>query len=98
MFMKVLILVSKTSASIECTIFHNWYFLDKTFKGQSDVCIECHDVLMMSINLNDNATLSIRDLDYCCIISGISQNENVNLLQNTDLSEQGGTLFSLYCV
>ena len=38
--------VNESSESKECDICHYWYFLDKEFKFQQDVCNECHDVLM----------------------------------------------------
>ena len=47
---------------------------------------------MMSMNLSDIAILSINDLDYRCIINGISKNEALNLLQKTDINEKSGTL------
>ena len=47
---------------------------------------------MMSMNLSHIAILSINDLDYRCIINGISKNEVLNLLQKTDINEKSGTL------
>ena len=47
---------------------------------------------MMSIKLNDIAILNIRSVNYCCVINEISKSEAVNLLQNADVSEKGGTL------
>ena len=47
---------------------------------------------MISINLNYFAILIIHGADYCCIISGISEIEVINLIQNTDLAEKRGTL------
>ena len=47
---------------------------------------------MMSISLNDIAILNIKGSDYCCIISLISKNEAIKLLQNADLTEKNGTL------
>ena len=41
---------------------------------------------MMSMNLSDIAFLN-KGSDYCCIISGISKNEDINVTQNTDLTE-----------
>ena len=41
----------------------------------------------MSINLNDIAISNIRDVDYRCIINGISKNDATNLLQNANLTE-----------
>ena len=42
---------------------------------------------MMSVNLSDIAILYIKDSDYPCIISLISKNEAIDLLQNGDLTE-----------
>ena len=43
---------------------------------------------MMSVNLSDIATLNIHGAYYCCIISGISKNEAINVMQNIDLIEK----------
>ena len=61
--------VNKTSASKECDICHYWYFLDKGFKLQPDICNGYYDVLTMSIKLTNITILNIRGLDYCCIIN-----------------------------
>ena len=45
---------------------------------------------MMSMNLCDIAILSIKGADYRCIISGISKNEVINLMQHADLTEKSG--------
>ena len=84
--------VYKTSASKECDICYYWYFLNFSFKFQPNVCNRCHDLLMMSMNLSDIAILNIKGSDYCCIISLISKNEAINLMQNATLTEKSGTL------
>ena len=84
--------VNKTSASKECDVCHYWYFLNYSFKFQPNVCNRCHDLLMMSMNLSDIAILNIKGSDYRCIISLISKNEAINLLQNGDLTDKSGTL------
>ena len=84
--------VNKTSASKECNICHYWYFLNFSFKPQPNVCNKCHDISMMSMNVSDIATLSIKGSGHCCIISLISKNEDINLMQNADLTEKSGTL------
>ena len=83
---------NKTSASKECDICHYWYFLNYSFKFQSNVYNTCHDLLMMSINLSNITILNIKGFDYRCIISLISKNEAINLLQNANLSEKSGAL------
>ena len=47
---------------------------------------------MMSINLSDIAISNMKDSDYCYIISLISKNEAINLMQNVDLTKKSGTL------
>ena len=47
---------------------------------------------MMSMNLSNIALLNIKGSDYHCIISLISKNEAINLMQNADLTEKSGTL------
>ena len=80
--------VNKISASKECDICHYWYFLNFSFKFQPNVCNRSHDLLMMSINLSDIAILNIKGSYYCCIISLISKNGAINLMQNADLTKK----------
>ena len=72
--------VNTTSESKECDICHSWYFLNKGFKFQPNVCNRCHDLLMMSMNLGDITVLNFKSADYCCIISGISKTVAINLM------------------
>ena len=80
--------INKASKSKECDICHYWYFLNIGFKFQSPVCNKCHDLVMMSMNLSDIAILNIKRSNYCCIISGISKSEAINLMQNINLTEK----------
>ena len=73
--------VNKTSASKECIICRYWHFLDKGFKFQNVVCNRCHDVLSMSMKLNDTAISNIHGVDYRCIINGIIKSEVISLFQ-----------------
>ena len=88
--------VNKTSASKECDICHYWYFLKYDFRFQPNVCNRCHDLLIMSINLSDIVILSIKGSDHCCIVSLISKNEAINLLQNTDLTKKKRNIINLF--
>ena len=47
---------------------------------------------MISANLSDIAVLNIKRSHYRCIISLISKNEAINLLQNADLTEKSRKL------
>ena len=72
--------VNKTNESKECDICHYCYFLNKGFKFQPNLCNRCQDLLMMSINLSDNAILNNKNAGYHCIISGISKSLAINLM------------------
>ena len=78
--------VNKTIASKECDICCYSYFLNYSFTFQPNVCNRCHDLLMLSISLSDIAILNIKGSDYRCIISLISKNEAINLMQNANLT------------
>ena len=83
--------VDKTSASKECDICYYQYFLNFSFAFQPNVCNRCHNLLMMSMNLMDIAILNIKGSDYRCIVSSISKNEAINLMQNADLTKKRRT-------
>ena len=44
------------------------------------------------MNLSDIAILNIKGSEYHCIISLISKNEAINLMQNADLNKKSRTL------
>ena len=85
-FLKVLKLIKQVKQEFD--ICQYWYFLNKGIKLQPYVCNRCHDVLMMSMNLSNIAVLNINNVDYCCIINGISKIEAINLLKYADLAEE----------
>ena len=64
---------NKTSASKECYIFHYWYFLNKGFKFQSYVCNRLHDLVMMSMNLNDIATQMLKVLFTAVLLAELAK-------------------------
>ena len=46
---------------------------------------------MVAINLKNIAILNIKDSNFCCIISLISKNETISLMENVYLTEKSGT-------
>ena len=84
--------VNKAKASKKCDNCHYWYFLNFTFKFQTNVSNRCHGLLIMSMNLSDIAILNIKSSNYHCIICLIHKNEDINLMQNADLTKNGRTL------
>ena len=46
---------------------------------------------MMFMDLSNISILNIRGSDYRCIISAISKNQAIEIMQNVDLTEKSGT-------
>ena len=80
--------VNKTNASKECLLCHYWYFKDVGFKFEKHVCKKCHDVLMTVYELKNIAILSVRGVDFRCILWGISRDDAVNRLNNYVLEDK----------
>ena len=64
--------ITKSNRSKECMIFHN-HFLNGGFKFQDYVCNGCHDLPMLSVNSSDIVIITVKNVDYCCIIHKISK-------------------------
>ena len=47
------------------------------------------------MNLSDIAILNIKGSNYRCIVSLISKNDAINLMQNADLTKKSGALQSI---
>ena len=84
--------VDEISASKECHIYYYLYFLNYSFKFQPNVCNTCYDLLIMSINQSNIASLNTEGSYYRCIISLIGRNEAINLMQNDNLTKKSRTL------
>ena len=44
---------------------------------------------MLSISKSDIAIITIKNIDYCCIIRNISKSEAINLLENSGFEDRG---------
>ena len=80
--------LGKSSRSKECTIYHYWFF-DHGFKFQDYVCNGCHDLAMLSFNISDINIMTVKNVDYRCIIHNISKSEAINLLESAALENHG---------
>ena len=58
-------------------ICNDWLF-NHGFKFQDSVYNGCHDLAMLSVNISDIAIISIKNIDYCCIIHNISKSKAIN--------------------
>ena len=84
--------IDKTNASKMRDLCHYWYFINKGFMFQPNICNRDHDLLLMSMNLSHIYILNIKNMDYCCAINGISKSEAIKVLQNIYSTERGETL------
>ena len=81
--------VNKTSLSKECRLCHYWCFKDVGFKFEPHVCNKCHDVLMTAYELKNISMLSVKGVNFRCILCGISKDEAINRLNNSVLEDKG---------
>ena len=99
-FLKELIVVRQTNQESDIKLFsfacltsinsftcHYWFFLNKGFKFQPNICNRGHDLLNMSRSLNNFAILNMKSANYCWVFGSISKREAINLMQNIDLTE-----------
>ena len=61
----------------------HYFFFNDGFKFQDYVCNSCHDLTMLSVNISDITIISIKNVDYRCIIHNIIKSDTINLLKNS---------------
>ena len=69
-------------------ICHYWFF-NHGFKFQDSVCNGCYDWTILGVNIRDTAIITVKNVDYRCIIRKISRSEAINLLKNYVLENCG---------
>ena len=80
--------LAKSNNSKECMICH-YCFFSHGFKFQDSICNGYHDLTMLSVNISDIAIITIKNVDYRCIIHNISKSEAINLLESSVLEDRG---------
>ena len=58
------------------------------FKIQNSVSNGCDDLTMLCHNITNFAIITVKDVDYCCIIHDINKSEANNLLENSVLDDR----------
>ena len=69
-------------------ICHYWFF-NHGFKLQDSVRNGCHVFTMLSVNISDITIITIKNVDYRCIINNSSKSEAISLLENPVLEGFG---------
>ena len=57
-------------------ICHYWVFNDR-LKFQDSLCNDCHDLTMLSVNISDIIIITVKKVDYGCIIHNISKTKDL---------------------
>ena len=71
---------AKSTDSKECIVCHYWLF-NYGFKFQNSVCNGCH--------VSDIVIITVKGVDYHCIIHSISKSESIYLIENSVLNDRG---------
>ena len=64
-------------------------FFNHGFKLQNYVCNGSHDLTMLSVNISDIVIITVKNVDYRCIIHNISKSEAISLLKYSVLEDRG---------
>ena len=67
----------------------HYFFFNHGFKFQDSVSNGCHDLKMLSVNISDSTIITVKNVDYHCIIHNISKSEASKLLKNSVLEYLG---------
>ena len=65
----------------------HYLFFNHGLKFQDSVCNVCHDLTMLSVNISDIAIITVKNVDYYCIIFNISKSKAINLLGKSVLED-----------
>ena len=80
--------LAKSNNSKEFMICNYWLF-KHAFKFKDSICNGCHDLPILNVNISDVAVITVKNVDYHCIIHNISKSEAINLLKNSVLEDRG---------
>ena len=69
-------------------IFHYW-FLNNGFKFQDYVCNSCHDTTMLYLSISNISIVTVKGVDYRCVIHDINKYKAIRLLKNVALNDFG---------
>ena len=79
---------TKSNRGKDCIICHYWFF-NHELNFQDYVCNGCHDLTMLCLNIIDITIITIKNINYYCIIHKIKKSEAINLLESAVLENRG---------
>ena len=72
--------LATSNKSKECIICH-YCFFNHGFKFQDYLCDGCHDLTMLCLNISNITIITVKNIDYHCIVHNISKFEAINLFK-----------------
>ena len=63
-------------------------FFNHGFEIPDSVCNDCHDLTMLIVNKKNIVIMSIKNVDYCCIIRKLSNLKQLIYLKNCVLEDR----------
>ena len=82
------IVLSKSKIGKKCTVCHYWCS-NHGFHFQKIVCNGCHDLLMMSPDIDNIKIIFAKGIDDAYIIYGVGKYNAIHLLENPTLNDDG---------
>ena len=80
--------INKLNKSKKCMFCHCWHFKDIGYKFEPHLCNGC-DILMMAFELENIAILNVKGVDYKCVLWGVTKNDAINVLGDSQLDDKG---------
>ena len=78
--------------SKECWLFNHWYFINKNFNYQKNMCNGCHDMSIKANSIHNLATGYNNNNAYRLIFTFMSKNDALNLIKNAIIVNKKGIL------
>ena len=82
----------KKLISKECWPCNHWYFTNKNFNYQKNVCNGCHDMSMKANSMHNLAIGYNNNNAYRLIFTFMSKNDALNLIKNAVIINKKGIL------
>ena len=67
----------------------SYWFFNHGYKFQDSICNGCHHLTMLCLTVSNIAIITVKNIDYHCIIDNIGKSEAINLLKNSVLENRG---------
>ena len=77
-----------SNSSNECTVGYYW-LSNLGFEFQDYVCNGCHYLAMLCLNISNIVIITVKGVDYCCIIYDIIKSKAIRFLEKSVLEDRG---------